>query len=44
MSIIKRTKSGFLVVVYDRRGRKVPELCDVFSTEKEAKHYFALVG
>jgi hypothetical protein len=42
--MIKRVRSGFYVIVYDRCGRKVPELCEVFTTEKEAKHYLAIVG
>lgn len=44
MSMIVRVRRGFMVIVRDRMGRKVPELCDVFSTEKEARHYLALVG
>ena len=42
--MIKRIKSGFVVIVFDRMGRKVPELCDCFESEKAARAYLALVG
>lgn len=44
MSEIKRVRGGFLCVIRDRGGRKVPDLCLAFATEKEARAYLDLVG
>lgn len=44
MSEIKRVKGGFLVIIRDKGGRKVPDLCDIFRSEKEARAYLAIVG
>jgi len=42
--MIKRVRSGFLVLIYDRMGRRVPEVCELFESEKAARAYLAIVG